>query len=83
MGCIVPEEEAIGTRDRQVLAQDKEEFPVTLNVQGWNAPCGGDKFLLSKGLGVTLGETLAKTLADKSVSQSLGLGRLRLANMRR
>lgn len=69
---IVPKEEAIRTRDRQFLAQDKEEFPVTLNVQRWNAPCGGDKFLLIKGLEVTLRETLAKILGDESMSQGLG-----------
>lgn len=69
---IVPKEEAIRTRDRQVLAQDKEEFPVTLNVQRWNASWGGDKFLLIKGLEVTLRETLAKILEDESMSQSPG-----------
>lgn len=69
---IVPKEEAIRTGDRQVLAQDKEEFPVTLNVQRWNAPCGGDKFLLIKGLEVTLRETLAEILEGESMSQGPG-----------
>lgn len=43
-GYIVPEEKPTRTREEQILAQDKEEFPITRNVQRWSALWGGDKF---------------------------------------
>lgn len=66
---IVPKEETVRIREGQVLTQDKEEFPVILNVQRWSALLGRRSipFNLIQGLKVT--ETLAKILEDESVSQ--------------